>query len=110
MNIAAASRFMRKNKNKHNGKCRATRIHFEFTAPEAESVLIAGTFNDWRPTATPMVALGEGRWVKDLALLPGEYEYCLVVDGQWKPDPLAKETVQNPFGGVNSIRRVDDSA
>ena len=56
--------------------------------------------------ATPMIALGEGRLAKDLALPPGDYEYCLVVDGQWTPDPKATETVPNPFGGVNSVRRV----
>ena len=35
--------------------------------------------------------------------------YCLVVDGQWMPDPLAKHTVPNPFGGRNSILEVEDS-
>ena len=82
------------------------RVHFEFNYPAAESVFIAGTFNDWHPNATPMIALDQGRWAKDLTLPPGEYEYCLVVDGQWKPDPQAAETVPNPFGGMNSIRRV----
>ena len=53
-----------------------------------------------------MIALGQGRWAKDLALPPGDYEYCLVVDGQWKPDPQATETIPNPFGGVNSVRKV----
>jgi len=42
-------------------------------------------------------------------LVPGTYEYCLVVDGQWMPDPLARETVPNPFGGVNSILKVTSS-
>jgi hypothetical protein len=28
------------------------------------------------------------------------------VDGNWMPDPLARETVPNPFGGRNSILRV----
>ena len=37
------------------------------------------------------------------ALAPGIDEYCLRVDGQWRSDPLAKETVANPFGGRNSI-------
>jgi 1,4-alpha-glucan branching enzyme len=82
------------------------RIHFEFASPTAESVAIAGTFNEWQPQATPMIALGQGRWAKDLTLPPGAYEYRLVVDGQWMPDPLATETVPNPFGGVNAIRRV----
>ena len=36
----------------------------------------------------------------------GTYEYCLVVDGQWMPDPLARETVSNPFGGRNSVLTV----
>jgi 1,4-alpha-glucan branching enzyme len=93
----------------NGGKPAVQRIHFEFTAPTAESVFIAGTFNDWQPNATPMIALGQGRWAKDLSLPPGDYEYRLVVDGQWMPDPLDAETVPNPFGGVNSVRKVGDS-
>ena len=83
------------------------RVYLEFIDPMAESVCIAGTFNDWRPGATPMIHLGAGRWVKELALPPGVYEYCLVVDGcNWAPDSRAGETVPNPFGGLNSILRV----
>jgi len=37
---------------------------------------------------------------------PGRYEYLFVVDGQWLPDPNAKESVANPFGGRNSVLRV----
>jgi 1,4-alpha-glucan branching enzyme len=97
----------RNKRNKTNGgKHEAKRTHFEFASATAESVAIAGTFNEWRPNATPMIALGQGRWAKDLALPPGDYEYCLVVDGQWSPDPLAAETAPNPFGGVNSVRKV----
>jgi len=95
-----------KTKNQTNGGTQSQRVHFEFNHPAAESVSIAGAFNGWQPNATPMIALGQGRWAKDLALAPGDYEYCLVVDGQWTPDPLATETVPNPFGGVNSVRRV----
>jgi hypothetical protein len=36
----------------------------------------------------------------------GTYEYCLVVDGQWMPDPLARETVPNRFGGRNPVLTV----
>jgi 1,4-alpha-glucan branching enzyme len=97
------------NKNK-GGKHEVKRIHFEFTSSAAESVAIAGSFNDWQPNATPMIALGQGRWAKDLALPPGEYEYCLVVDGEWIADPLAKESVPNPFGGVNSVLKANGRA
>jgi 1,4-alpha-glucan branching enzyme len=100
---------MRTNKNTR-GKQERKRIHFEFTSSAAESVAIAGSFNDWQPNATPMIALGQGRWAKDLALPPGQYEYCLVVDGEWITDPLAKETVPNPFGGVNSVLRANGCA
>ena len=44
-----------------------------------------------------------------MALVPGIYEYCLVVDGQWMPDPSATETVPNPFGGRNSVLTVASS-
>jgi 1,4-alpha-glucan branching enzyme len=95
-----------KTQTQNHAGARSHRVHFEFSFPAAESVFIAGTFNDWQPRVTPMIALGQGRWAKDLALSPGDYEYRLVVDGQWQPDPLGAETVPNPFGGVNSIRRV----
>jgi hypothetical protein len=52
---------------------------------------------------------GNGHWLKETALAPGTYEYCPVVDGQWIPDPLARETVPNPFGGRNSILNVAGS-
>jgi hypothetical protein len=43
-------------------------------------------------------------------LPPGTYEYCLVVDGEWMPDPLVKDTVLNPFGGRNSVLKVATSS
>lgn len=53
-----------------------------------------------------MVAVGQGRWRKDLVLPPGRYEYRLVVDNEWIADPLALESAPNPFGGVNSVLNV----
>ena len=52
---------------------------------------------------------GNGHWLKETTLAPGSYEYCLVVDGQWMPDPLAKTSVPNPFGGRNSVLEVATS-
>jgi len=84
-------------------------VLFEFTHPTATTVCIAGTFNQWQPEAKTLHSTGVGHWWKETALAPGTYEYCLVVDGQWMPDPLAKETVPNPFGGRNSILKVASS-
>jgi 1,4-alpha-glucan branching enzyme len=99
---------MKKNKsNKNNGNGFASHsVRIEFTRPGAKTVCLAGAFNDWRPSSTPMIGLEEGRWVKELALPPGRYEYLVVVDEQWMPDPRAQETAPNPFGGVNSVLTV----
>jgi 1,4-alpha-glucan branching enzyme len=99
---------MKKEMKHKNGNGHVTqRIRIEFTHPTAGEVAIAGTFNDWRPQATQMVALGDGRWLKELALPPGFYEYRLVVDGAWMADPRAPETAPNPFGGLNSVLKVN---
>jgi 1,4-alpha-glucan branching enzyme len=81
-------------------------VHFELQDPSARKVCIAGSFNDWRPEATQMTSLGNGRWVKDLTLPPGTYEYRLVVDGRWIPDPKSPHTIPNPYGEPNSLLTV----
>jgi len=76
---------------------------FELDRPEARAVFLAGSFNDWHPTAFPMIARDDGKWVKELVLPPGRHEYLFVVDGVWVTDLAAAESVPNPHGGVNSV-------
>ena len=76
-------------------------VTFNFNDPGARTVSIAGTFNEWHASATPMVPLGNGVWTKALELKPGVYEYLFVVDGNWIADPGSAVTVSNPFGGIN---------
>ncbi len=100
---------MKHNKNHDNAPNPGPQIvpvHFEFTHPTAVAVSIAGCFNHWQPEAKALHPSGGGRWLKDTVLAPGIYEYCFVVDGQWMPDPSARDTVPNPFGGRNSLLRV----
>jgi 1,4-alpha-glucan branching enzyme len=100
---------MKHNKNHDNARSAGPQlepVRFEFTHPTAGTVCIAGTFNDWHAEAKPMHALGNGRWLKETVLPPGTYEYRLVVDGRWIADPLATESVPNPFGGRNSLLKV----
>jgi hypothetical protein len=83
-------------------------VSLELVKPEAKSVSVAGSFNEWKPEKTPLVSLGNGRWKGDLNVKPGRHEYLFVVDGQWVPDPNAKESVANPFGGTNSVLIVSE--
>ncbi|ODU25166.1 MAG: hypothetical protein ABS95_00850 [Verrucomicrobia bacterium SCN 57-15] len=76
-------------------------MEIEFHHEQAKAVFIAGTFNDWNPAVTPMIALGNGNWGKKLSLPPGRYEYRFVADGEWLTDPKA-EQVPNPHGSFNS--------
>lgn len=87
---------------------RTARVSLELLNPAAKTVQVAGSFNEWQPEKTPLTRKGDGRWVGDLAIKPGRHEYLFVVDGQWIPDPNAKESVQNPFGGRNSILSVSE--
>jgi 5'-AMP-activated protein kinase regulatory beta subunit len=85
-------------------------VQLSLGAPTAHEVYVAGTFNDWNPKATPMLQDGAGPWVAKLNLLPGQYEYKYVVDGQWTCEPGCDaghaNCVPNPFGTRNSILAV----
>jgi 1,4-alpha-glucan branching enzyme len=87
---------------------RIGRVSLELIKPDAKQVCVAGSFNEWKPEKAPLVSTGEGHWVGNLTIDPGRYEYLFVVDGQWLLDPNAKETVQNPYGGQNSVLTVSE--
>lgn len=80
-------------------------VRFELLAPEARSVSLAGSFNEWRsegialvPGATP------GLWTVTVPLALGSHEYLFVVDGRrWIADPSAHAQVEDGFGQTNSV-------
>jgi len=75
--------------------------------PRAQSVQIAGDFNNWKPEDAPMQKVGEsGVWQTEMKLPAGRYRYRIVVDGQWQQDPYNELTELNPFGGFNSILEI----
>jgi hypothetical protein len=53
---------------------------------QANQVMLAGSFNNWRPGELPMTRTVDG-WELDYILGPGNYEYKFIVDGQWMQDP-----------------------
>src|ERR1017187_1810096 len=87
---------------------KANRVSLELIKPAAKKVFVAGSFNEWKPEETPLICIGDGRGAGDLGVKPGRHEYLFVVDGQWLPDPNAKESVLNPFGGRNSVLVVSE--
>lgn len=79
------------------------RVRFGYFNPEAREVCLAGSFNDWDRRALPLRRDALGDWSVELELPPGEYRYRLVVDGEWRDDPAAPVTAQNPFGGYDAV-------
>lgn len=90
------------------GPSSINRVSLELVKPGAKTVCVAGSFNEWKPEKTPLAAASDGRWVGHLTVKPGRHEYLFVVDGEWVQDPNAKEAVENPFGGKNSVLVVSE--
>ncbi len=82
-------------------------VEFQLEAPDASQVFLAGEFNEWSPTATPMEKDEAGVWHVKLKLEPGKYEYRFVVDGTWMEDPANPDKVPNPYEGYNSVLTVE---
>jgi hypothetical protein len=93
---------------KKTRRSNAQLVHFEYTDAGANTVCIAGTFNDWQPEVSEMIHMGDGKWMKGLELPPGTYEYRFVVDGRWVTDAHCARTTPNPFGELNSLLVVPD--
>ena len=83
------------------------KVSFNFLAPQAESVFIAGDFNDWNPASHPMKKDKKGVWKASFDVVPGTYQYRFLVDGQWQDDPSCTDCVANPFGTFNCVKKVD---
>lgn len=84
----------------------AAGVVFSYADPSAKTVFVAGEFNQWSVTANPMQKDEFGVWTATIPLKPGRYQYKFVVDGNWKEDPANPETVDDGFGGKNSVKVV----
>ncbi len=79
------------------------RITFLLESAEASTVHLVGDFNGWDPGKHPMKKDAQGRWVKQLLLGPGDFEYKFVADGRWVIDPNNQRRCANCFGTENSV-------
>ena len=92
-------------------------ILFQFDAPSARQVNLAGNFpdNEWLKNGMKVdlmnddgkngdILADDGIWSIVKSLSSGRYEYKFVVDRHsWLEDPNALETSDDGFGGKNSI-------
>jgi 1,4-alpha-glucan branching enzyme len=78
-------------------------VPIEVRADGAKGVAITGDFNRWEKEGLQLKPDGKGIWRTELELRPGEYQYRLIVDGEWRDHPEAKKRVPNPFGTDNCV-------
>ena len=82
------------------------RVTFNLHAPGAEEVNLAGSFNEWDPSARSLKCDKKGIWRTWLNLPPGQHEYLFIVNGQWQEDPRCENRQENPYGSFNSVVQV----
>ena len=69
-----------------------------------EQASVAGDFNNWSSTATPMNRDEKlGIFQTCVPLQPGTYRYRLVIDGKWINDPYNSYVESNPYGELNNV-------
>ena len=90
---------------------RATAVTFRHRPDVAvNSVHLAGSFNQWDTSATPMEN-DDGVWEVTVDLPPGRHQYKFVLDGgEWVTDDWATEFADDGFGGQNAVVVVGEEA
>ena len=75
-------------------------------APFANSVAVAGTFNDWKPESAPLTLEGNGVWSTDVPGAKAGDEYKFVLESPfrsgpfWKNDPWARSLTNSVGNGI----------
>jgi len=79
-------------------------VTFRVWAPYAESVAVAGDFNDWSADAAPLFTEGNGYWSADVAGVAEGAGYKFVIrNGDqelWRIDPYAREVTNSVGHGL----------
>lgn len=84
-------------------------VEFRFYRPIAREVKLAGDFSGWAANAIPMRPAGDGWWIAETALEPGEYRFRYVADGNWYTD-FASHGIEVSRYGWNSVLVVRPAA
>ena len=79
-------------------------VRFVHPAEAMKHVFVAGDFNHWSATSTPLTydeQLGTHEAMVEMP--PGRYRYRLVIDGHWVADPHNQYKQVNDYGELNSV-------
>ena len=87
---------------------RTRRVRFRVHIEGAREVVVAGEFTNWSQVGVrlSLAPKKKNEWRGFLHLQPGEYQYRLIVDGEWRDNPDAPRRVPNPFGSENCVLTV----
>ena len=88
-------------------RCTSQGVLFVQPARTRGRFAIAGDFNNWNPSQTPMRRDEDLEVYQACVQIPvGRYRYRLVRDGHWVQDPFNPDVETNPFGELNNIVEV----
>ncbi|ARN55966.1 alpha-amylase family glycosyl hydrolase [Sedimentisphaera salicampi] len=81
---------------------------FRVWAPNADTVNVAGDFNYWNSSATPLYSESGGWWSADVNGADEADEYRYVIDGDlWKSDPRAFDVVSSVGNSIITDNQYD---
>jgi len=79
-------------------------VTFFYYGPEADNVMVAGSFTEWQNGALAMTKGEDGIWSLLVTLAPGNYEYKFIADGNWlKDEKNPNEKNGNSYFYVNGL-------
>ena len=79
-------------------------VRFAHPGDDRATVYVAGDFNDWSATSTPLRYDDRiGAHEALIEMPPGRYLYRLIVDGRWTADPHNQYKQVNEYGEFNSV-------
>ena len=81
-------------------------VDFNYSSTPGKKVFVAGSFNNWQPEQELKDRENSGLYHCRMRLLPGEYQYKFVVNGNWCLDAENPNFTSNDFGTLNSLLTV----
>ena len=85
------------------------RLLFSYHDDAAKTVTVAGDFNSWERTATPLSKDASGLWFAEIETpAAGRYQYKFFVDAlRWIEDPSNGMKEPDNYGGLNSVLTIE---